>query len=116
MSLNKKFRGVIVLESLENVEQLESLSVVEKEDTAEENPADRWHIYTVDVTDDEISQISKNLKKGKWYAHFWSGDDLIVAFRDKIFKSGSDEASQQPAIKYGLSIGIPQDQLVFVKK
>ena len=81
----------------------------------DDNPADRWHLYTINVSKEEINKISKKLKSTKWYAHFWKGNDVIAVFKDKTFTFKlDDKKTWKPAIDYGLSIGIPKEQLDFV--
>ncbi len=81
----------------------------------DENPADRWHLYKVKISKDEIQKLSKYIRAGKWYMHFWKERDLIAVFKDKIFEFNYDnKASWASAIEYGLSLGIPEEQLDFV--
>lgn len=110
------YTGAIVEESLENKEILKDFKILSVIETKEENPADRWHIYEIEVVREQIEIISKNLKSTKWYAHFWNENrEVIAIFRDKMFKFNfDDEKSRQPAMEYGLSVGIPKEQLDFV--
>ena len=56
------------------------------------------------------------LKSEKWYAHFWDKNKNIIAvFQNKFFYFNyDDKQSWEPAIKYGLSIEIPKEQLDFL--
>lgn len=109
------YTGTIVEESLEDKRVLENLHVLNVRVTDEEDPAERWHLYTVEATIEQIEKLSSILKPRKWYANFWHGDDMIVVFRDKIFEQKiSDTKTWIPAIEYGLSLGIPEKQLDFL--
>ena len=108
------YEWVIIEESLIDNRILNNLNIVELEITTEENPEDRWHIYTVLMSKDEILNLAKYLKPSKFYAHFWSGNDMIAVFSGKTFEFYLDDRnSWKDAIEYGLSIDIPEEQLDF---
>ena len=110
---NEKYKGNIVEESLEDSRILNKLTIRGIKITNEENPLERWHIYTVYVTEKEIQTLSKQIKP-KWYMHFWRDKKIIVVFKDKTFVLDStDKTSWNDAIKHGLSLGIPKAQLDF---
>lgn len=109
------YLGTIVEESLEDSRVLNDFHILNVRITNEDNPADRWHLYKVETTPEQLQKLSSVLKPEKWYAHFWSGDEMIVVFRDKTFtQKVSDKSTWEPAIQYGLSIGIPKEQLDFL--
>lgn len=110
------YKGSIVKESLDDDQILDEFKTLDILITKEENPADRWHIYTVETSREQLEKLSHALKPNKWYAHFWDSDGNIIAvFRDKIFEFNfNDKQSWQPAIKHGLSVGIPKEQLDFL--
>lgn len=117
---NKQFRkvmhkGAIILESLENPEVIKDFKVLNLTVTNDPNPADRWHIYEVEATRDQLEKLSQVMKPTKYYAHFWNEKrEVIAVFRDKIFEFNFDDKnSWELAIQYGLSIGIPKEQLSF---
>lgn len=110
----EKYKGTIIEESLIDNRIINELDVVKVKISQEENAAERWHLYMVSITKDEINKISRNLKSEKWYAHFWKEKDVVVVFKNKIFNFNFDKKeSWKPAIEYGLSLGIPQEQLDF---
>jgi len=46
--------------------------------------------------------------------HFWKDKDVIAVFEGKKFAFNyDDKSSWTPAVEYGLSIGIPKEQLDF---
>ncbi len=108
--MDKYYTGTIVAESLIDKSVLDGLKVIE----SEVSPNLGWHLFTVEVLLEEIQSISKNIESNKWYMHFWKGRDVIVVFKDKTFEFNyDDKESWKPVIEYGLSIGIPQEQLDF---
>ena len=111
--------GTIIEESLEDNRILNDFRILNVRITNEENPADRWHLYKVEATQEQLQKLSSVLKPEKWYAHFWSGDQkgdkMIVVFRDKTFTQKVGEKNTwKPAIQYGLSVGTPKEQLDFL--
>ncbi|MEI6810462.1 MAG: hypothetical protein WCK60_00220 [Candidatus Nomurabacteria bacterium] len=108
------YKGTIVAESLKDIEILNNIKVISLKETDDENVADRWHIYSVLVTDEEIDILEKQLKES-WYTHFWNETKLIILFSNKKFICDiNDKTSWQPAVDFGLSIGIPKEQLDFL--
>ena len=77
-----------------------------------------WGIYGIEIEDlkldETISKIQANLKTNEnWYVHFYNGENLIVIFKNKIFKTSVNSSRWQPIINYGKEIGIPEEQLDF---
>lgn len=108
-----EYKGIVVEESLEDNRILNDLEVVKFKITEEENPSERWHLYTVKVSKQDIEKLSKNIKQ-KWYMHFWKGKNVIAIFKDKAFEFNlDDKLTWKPVINYGLSLGIPKEQLDF---
>ncbi len=105
------YKGAIILESLEISEIPKDFKVLNSRVINNANPADRWHIYEVEVTRDQLEKLSKVMKPTKYYAHFWNKKREVVAvYRDKIFEFNfDDKKSWEPAIQYGLSVGIPKE-------
>jgi hypothetical protein len=109
-----EFKGAIVEESLMDNRILNDFKIIGFRISKDENPVDRWHIYTVLVSPEEIDRLSKNIKP-KWYMHFWKGRDVVAVFKDKKFEFNyDDKSSWAPAIEHGLSLGIPKEQLDFI--
>ncbi len=92
---------------------LNDLEIVGVRISKTENPADRWHLYTVNVSREEIEKLSRNIKP-KWYMHFWKGRDVVAIFKDKEFDFNYDDKSTWSSVlEYGKSQGIPEEQLDF---
>lgn len=110
----KEYKGVIVEESLNDNRVLNEFEVIGLCISGQENPSERWHLYTVIVSEEEIEKLSGYIKD-KWYMHFLKGRQIIAIFRGKKFIFDYDDKSTwKPAIEYGLSIGIPESQLDFL--
>jgi len=108
-----KYTGVIIEESLGNKEIIKQLKVLNLKVTDDENPNDRWHIYTVQVTREQIVEIQQSMAEGRWYTHFIEGDEIILVYKDKMFEyKMADKVEHAKAVEYGRSIGIPEEQLV----
>lgn len=77
-----------------------------------------WKIYGIEVEDQKldefIAQIQKNLKTDQsWYFHFYNDKELVVVFKNKIFKVTPHISSWSPIIDYGNELSIPKEQLDF---
>ncbi len=104
------YTGTVVVESLIDKSALNNLEVIK----SEVSPNLGWHLFTVKVSEEQINGLSKNIQSDKWYMHFWKERDVIAVFKDKLFKfSYNDKESWEPVVEYGLSIGIPLEQLDF---
>lgn len=115
--MQKDYKGIIIKESLTDSSILNNLEVVsDHTEDSQDDPEDAWHLYTVMVSQDEIPTIQKYLKReGGWYMHFWKGSYVTVVFRDKVFKIDyNDKATWKDAVDYGLSMGVPVEQLDFL--
>lgn len=109
-----KYKGTIIEESLIDNRIINDLQIIGFRISEDENPIDRWHLYTIMVDDDDIDRLSRNIKAG-WYMHFWQDKDIIAIFKDRIFKFNyDDKASWESATNFGLSMGIPREQLDFI--
>jgi hypothetical protein len=53
------------------------------------------------------------LKKQEFYFHFYRDNELIVVFRDSIFKISPDKSTWNDAIAHGRSLKIADKQLDF---
>jgi hypothetical protein len=84
-------------------------------------------IYEVKILADDINNIINKIQKNmvkpigfirkiykEYYTHFYSGNELIVVFKDKTFHITSDKSTWIEAQAYGKSIGINEKQLDFL--
>lgn len=108
------YKGTIVEESLLDNRLLNNFKINNLRISNAEKPEDRWHLYEVEATSEQIDELAIQLKPSGWYTHFWQGDDVIVVFPNKMFEiKYSDQSTWQDAIAYGENIGIPTEQLDF---
>lgn len=109
-----EYKGTIIEESLSDNRIINELKIIGLRISKDENPADRWHLYTVNVSDADISRLA-GIIKPKWYMHFWKDRQVIAIFQGKKFEFNyDDKSSWAPAVEHGLSIGIPKEQLDFI--
>lgn len=110
----KLYKGTIVEESLLDNRLLNGFKINKFRISSTEKPEDRWHLYEVEATSEQIDELATRLKPSGWYTHFWQGDNVIVVYPNKKFDIvHSDKNTWQEAIEYGQSIGIPLEQLDF---
>jgi hypothetical protein len=105
-------RGTIVENSLKDPSVLQSLKI---EKTWQDGS---WTLHDVLVDEDEALKIGLYFADGPWYVHFWETgkDDVLVVFKDKHFRiKYSDKSTWVDAVAHGKSIGIPDEQLDFLK-
>jgi hypothetical protein len=105
------YKGMIIRESLIHPEILDRYEIINIETTEGDAP---WHVYVVRVAEDDFGTIAGNIKSNQWYAHFWRGHDVVVIYKDKIFRASyDDKPSWQPIVDYGVSLGLPIRMLDF---
>lgn len=110
-----QYDGTVVEESLLDNRFLNKLEVLGVHISSAEVPENRWHLYKVKVSEDDIASLATQLKPKHWYMHFWNGNDVIAVFPGKTFRfKHSDKATWESAIEYGKSIDIPEEQLDFI--
>ena len=113
MAKKEFYTGIVVEESLEDSRILNEVKILKVKITDSEEPAKRWHVYTVKVSQKEIERLAGNIRHG-WYMHFWKNKIVSVFFKGQRFELDHDEESSwTPAIQYGLFMGIPREQLNF---
>ncbi|EKE28661.1 MAG: hypothetical protein ACD_3C00035G0011 [uncultured bacterium (gcode 4)] len=109
------YKWAIIEESLTDNRILNDIKILELEITSDEEPEDRWHIFTVMMDKDQIMKLAWFIKPAKYYAHFWSWDEMLIAYPNKIFEvSLENKNTWKDAIEHGLSIDIPLEQLDFL--
>ena len=108
------FHGIIVQESLKDSLLLNDVIILGRKQTKD------WELIRVGIMNSEIEEfieaISDCLRVEEsipYYAHFYSRNKLIVVFPHKVFNVTPDKETWKLAIKYGLSRGIPLEQLDF---
>lgn len=108
-----KYVGIIVEESLDDNRIMNNYEVSKICITGHEKRQERWHMYEVILTKDEILELSRHIVDG-WYMHFWLERNVIAVFKDKQFEFNyDDKETWTEVLKYGRSLGISEDQLDF---
>ena len=75
---------------------------------------------SADALEPTIAMLQANLRRGlgpfvkAFYFHFYREGELIVVFKDRIFRTKPDRALWEDILSYGKSIGIPERQLDFI--
>jgi hypothetical protein len=113
------WRGVVIAEGLRDPTLINNLRVARAYITGDDQPIDehgrlgRWHLYWVDVTPAEIDLIQSHTVHA-WYAHFWTGNRLLVVYDDARFELARDDQSTwEPAVSHGLRQGLLPEWLDF---
>jgi hypothetical protein len=76
-----------------------------------------WTFIEFQAEDNRAGELAQKLAdvliaEGGWYADFGVDDQHVVVFAGKVFRyRKGDEAGRAEAIRYGLSVGCPADQL-----
>ena len=113
------WNGILIAESLRDPTLINGMAVSRAhitqpvQDSYHSDSPIRWHLYWVSLTEGEIGQLQSQLEHG-WYAHFWNQDQILVLYKDKLFKMNKrSKSTWKPAIEHGLGMGIPKEQLDF---
>jgi len=116
----KVYSGVLLKESLKELDVLADIQVVEISTQEETNPtaeqARIWTWYRIQVAEEKLQSISERLssalKERAWYTNLWTEGDYLLIFPNRIFRGSSvDDPVWSKAIEYGTSIGVPIAQL-----
>ena len=110
MKTEKIYEGIIIEESLIDSKYMNGIEII-KTEIAHNG---QWTLRTVNITKEKIEYLSGKIKSNSYYMHFWNNRDVIVVFKDKTFEIDYDnKETWEDAIEYGISIGIPKEQLDF---
>lgn len=105
------YKGTVIENSLTDSTVLNGLSIYRSWEAGD------WKLHEVTVSYADILRLQKHIADGPWYMHFWATnkDDVIVVFKEALFPViHSDKRSWEPAITYGIELGIPEAQLDFL--
>ena len=113
------FKGVVISEGLSDPTIIKNFKVYKADITGDGIPVDyegnlgRWHLYYVECSKEEIDNLQSYILHG-WYAHFWQGNRIIVAYNDRQFEIMKDDRSTwEGAIEHGKAQGIPENEFGF---
>jgi hypothetical protein len=109
------YLGIVIDQSFRDTTIFSHLSIVQKRQVG------NWGFNLISVPESELGYVVSTLqdymidiRTDCWYAHFFSGNELVIVFQDKIFHCTTDRATWKDSIVYGISNGIPSEQLDFV--
>ena len=106
----EEYHGILVDVSQKNKSIFNNLKILGQK------KAWGWILYKIGVEpkkfDKTLKQLQENMVEG-FYFHFYKNEELIVVFKEKIFKVKTDKSSWKDIIKYGKSLKIPEKQLDF---
>ena len=77
-----------------------------------------WILYGIEVgasdVDSSIARIQEAMKGDEpYYAHLYNDEEVIVIFKEKVFRVTPHISSWTEIIEFGRNLGIPQEQLDF---
>lgn len=113
------YNGLLLKESLISVEVLGLVKVnnvyIEKVPNAVEGQPTSWTFVYFEVDEKQIQFIVEKMSKvikEKWYLNINGTNDVYIIFANQIFHylKGDIDAKKE-AIKYGISVGVPENQL-----
>jgi hypothetical protein len=80
-------------------------------------------LYKIQVEKPKINHVIQLLQNNlrdklsifiqSFYFHLYNGEELIIVYKDKIFRIEPDISTWKEAIEYGKKLGIPEKQLDF---
>ncbi len=118
------YKGIIIEESLGDKSVFKKLIIVSTkvEPVTNEHKTPwlkQWTLQTVEIPEEKAEEIaeiiSENLEtEHEWYADFKNKNFHYIIFRNKVFKVNRQKTEEYKIAKeYGISLGIPDYQLVF---
>lgn len=115
-NVSSMWRGVVLEESLEDKSLLKMANIVDTSVDQLENEDRVMTFRNVEVSgsqkDSYIEKAKDKIKTG-FYTHLCKDGQMIVVFRNKVFKFSADDPQLEKAREYGESIGIIPEQMVF---
>lgn len=108
------YHGIIIDKEFKNKIYSEKFKIFAKRKSADND----WVLYGVEIFSKKIGSIiidmQANMKSDEpYYAHFYNDDELIVVFKEKIFKVRSHISTWASIIEFGKKLNISEEQLDF---
>ena len=77
-----------------------------------------WGIYGIEIEDEKVEEAIKSIQDNMrddeaWYAHLYNNEELIVVFKNKVFRVKPHVSSWKAIIDHGRELHIPEEQLDF---
>lgn len=80
-------------------------------------------VFKIEVPAADLEQVIRRLQENmstkvlfisqEFYAHFYRGSQLVIVFRDRVFRATTDRTTWTTAIAHGREMGIRERQLDF---
>jgi hypothetical protein len=108
-----EYHGIIIKEGLKDQLVLGNMKILGKKKGI------KWTLLRVGLNENKIDEVVGLVQKSlvtepaRYYAHFYREGKLIVVFPKKIFYLTPEKETWRPAIDYGKSVGVPEDELDF---
>lgn len=104
--------GIIIDQEFKDKSFPESFKVFAKKQSGS------WKIYGIEIEDEKVEEAIKSIQDNMrddeaWYAHLYNNEELIVIFKNKVFRVKPHISSWKPIMDYGRELNIPEEQLVF---
>jgi hypothetical protein len=108
-----EYHGIIIDKSLRNKGLIKKLNVIGSKKSSTGLGRTLLKIsFPAEKLEKMIKLIQENLVvKGEYYAHLYKDDELVVIFKDRVFRITPEKSTWKPIIDYGLSMKIPIEQL-----
>ena len=109
------YHGIILDAEFSNPDFVSRFKIFAKRRDAK----NEWVCFGIEIETAEleraITDIQKNLRSdAPFYAHLYNGKELIVIFKEKVFRVSLDKATWGPIKEYGgTMLKIPREQLDF---
>lgn len=112
VKLMTEYHGIIIKEGLKDPSILGKMKILGRKRTGE------WTLLRVKVNENKIKEAIRSVKKNLltnpvYYTHFYRDEELIVVFPEKVFHLTPNKETWKPAVEYGKSVGIPEEELDF---
>lgn len=107
-----EYHGIVIEEGLKDPSILNKVKILGKKGVGE------WTLLRVGVEESEINKVIRLIQKylvtePAYYAHFYRKEELVAVFPRKIFYLTPSKETWKPAVDYGKSVGIPEEELDF---
>lgn len=80
--------------------------------------AGSWLLHGIEVPHQDLTAAIEHIQRAMkadrpYYAHLYNDAELVVIFKDKVFRVLPHSATWKPIVEYGKALGIPDEQLDF---
>lgn len=108
------YHGIVIPEGFNDPSLVDSFKLFAKKRSNNNG----WALCGISVHESEVNEVIHSIQNQlradePWYAHLYNDEELIVIFKQKIFRVTPHQSSWKPVIEYGRTIGIPDEQLDF---